>query len=325
MNLIIPDKFRGTLTAAQAAQAISEGLGGDCLCCPMADGGEGSAEALPDLCVIESAKLIGHKSPLCGQSILQRSSYTLGLEIAEALSRHDGTVYIAVGGTVTADCGAGMLQALGAIFYDSCGRQISRQLCPDIIPEIHSMDISPLHGIAPRLHLLSDVKATLTGPGLSALDFLSQKGASDKEKSIISKALSHMKSIAGGKSEYDGAGGGIGYALAGILGCPSSLGADFILDHMNIDWSEVDLVATGEGCIDSQSLGGKTVGCILRKCKKMQKEAVAFGGRVAPEISDSRCVAVTPPSISAPDPATAYRLLVEAARNWAKKHENFSV
>ena len=77
MKLIIPDKFRGTLTAARAACAIAEGLGGECLCLPMADGGEGTAAAMPGKHVIESAAIIGHNSPLRALPLTQRSSYSL--------------------------------------------------------------------------------------------------------------------------------------------------------------------------------------------------------------------------------------------------------
>lgn len=322
MKLIIPDKFRGTLSAAEAARAISEGLGGDCLCLPMADGGEGTAAALPGFCVVESAAVIGHCSPISKQPILRRSSYNLGKAIRRALESDAEKVYVAVGGTATADCGAGMLQALGALFHDANGSRIFEALCPQTIRRIASVDLSPLQEIRGRLCLLSDVEASLCGLGLSALDFLRQKGASTKDAIIIKYALTHMQSLIGGESPYDGAGGGIGYALASAIGCEAYSGAEFVLDHLPVDWSRVELVATGEGSIDGQSLGGKVVGCILRKCEQMGIPAVAFGGRVAAEISDDRCVEVTPPTLGMPDHPTAYTLLTEAARQWAEKFSN---
>ncbi|MDE6097839.1 MAG: glycerate kinase [Muribaculaceae bacterium] len=319
MKLIIPDKFRGTLSAAEAASAISEGLGGKCLCLPMADGGEGTAAALPGLNVIESASVIGHGSPTHARHILHRSSYDLGSAIKKALETQTSDIYIAVGGTVTADGGTGMLQALGARFLDKHCHVIENPLCPQNINHIAYADFSSLESISARLYLLADVEASLTGPGLSALDFLRQKGAESSDIIIIRKALAHLQKICGGQSPYDGCGGGIGYALASLIGCRASLGAEFVLRHMPVDWSEINLVATGEGCIDHQSIGGKTVGCIIRECEKRKKTVVAFGGRVDSEITDSRCIEVSPKSPTLPNPEEAYAALREAAENWIKK------
>lgn len=325
MKLIIPDKFRGTLTAARAARAIAEGLGGDCLCLPMADGGEGTADAIPGKHVIESAAIIGHSSPLRALPITHRSSYSLGSAISTVLDTCDDTIYIALGGTATADGGAGLLQALGARFYSSDGSLMPPGATPDSICRIAHADLSDIDTalLRRRLLILSDVEAALTDGPLTALDFLPQKGATADDTKTIEQSLRHLHSLLGGTSPYDGAGGGTGYALAAVAGCRATLGAAYILDHLPVDWSRVRLVATGEGCIDKQSLGGKVVGSILRKCEKLQIPVIAFGGKIADGLLDSRCIQVTPDGQPLPSPDDAYRLLSEAARKWAKKVENF--
>ena len=326
MKLIIPDKFRGTLTASRAARAIAEGLGGDCLCLPMADGGEDTAAALHGKLVIESAAIIGHSGPMRSLPVIHRSSYSLGNDIRSALATHDGTIYVAIGGTATADGGAGLLQALGARFYSSDGSLMQAGVTPETISHIAHADLSDIDTamLHRRLLILSDVEAALTDGPLTALDFLPQKGATADDTKIIERSLRHLHSLLGGTSPYDGAGGGIGYALAAVTGCRATLGAGYILDHLPVDWSNVRLVATGEGCIDKQSLGGKVVGSILRKCEKLQIPAIAFGGKIADGILDSRFIQVTPDGQPLPLPDHAYRLLREAARKWAKKVENFS-
>ncbi len=326
MKLIIPDKFRGTLTAARAACAIAEGLGGECLCLPMADGGEGTAAAMPGKHVIESAAIIGHNSPLRALPLTQRSSYSLGSAIRNALDTRNDTIYVALGGTVTADGGAGLLQALGARFYSSDGSLMPQGATPDSISRIAHADLSDINTtlLRRRLLILSDVEAALTDGPLTALDFLPQKGATADDTKTIRHSLQHLHSLLGGTSPYDGAGGGTGYALAAVAGCRATLGAGYILDHLPVNWSRVRLVATGEGCIDKQSLGGKVVGSILRKCEKLQIPAIAFGGKIADGILDSRFIQVTPDGQPLPLPDHAYRLLREAARKWAKKVENFS-
>lgn len=323
MKLIIPDKYRGTLTAAEAARAIAEGLGGECLCLPMADGGEGTAASLPGCSVIESSSVIGHGSGQAKLPLLHRSSYPLGTAIAHALSRDDSKICVAVGGTATADGGAGLLQALGVRFYDSAHKIIEQPLTPHIIADIAGADLSSadLHTLRQRLVILSDVEAGLTSGPLTALDFLQQKGADVADFPVITHSLQHLHELFGGSSPFDGAGGGIGYALAAVLGCRAALGAEYILGHLPVDWSKVELVATGEGSIDRQSLAGKVVGTVLEYCRQRNIPAVAFGGRISSDVTDERCIEVTPKDLPLPTPEAAYRLTVAAARSWAEKNQ----
>ena len=319
--LVISDKFRGTLTAAQASRAIADGLRrvwDDCceyLVLPMADGGEGTAALLPDQPVVESAQWIGHScGDIVSEPVMQRSSAALGYAVNRMISGR-GRAVVAIGGTVTADGGAGMLSALGARFYDRRHRLLTG-LSPATLPLVCDIDLRPVQHLSRRIIALADVEASLTGPGLSALDFLAQKGASPDDASRIRLALNHLQQLAGGHSPYDGAGGGVGYALCSVLGCKGCLGAGYMLSELKVDWSRVALVVTGEGSIDSQSLGGKSVGTIIRHCDSRGIPVVAFGGRVSPEITDSRCVAVSPQG-AVPEPAEAARLLREAAAAFA--------
>lgn len=325
--LIIADKFRGTLSSLQASEAIAAGLRQvwgdrfDYRVRSMADGGEDTAAALPGLCVVESARHIGHgNAALTRLGIMERSSAPLGRAILQALQSQQ-PVAVAIGGTVTADGGAGMLAALGARFYDSCGREVSR-LCPATLPLIARTDLTATlaltQDLMPVPMVLSDVRATLTGPGLSALDFLSQKGATADDVGRISLALKHLQQVLGGSSPYDGAGGGVGYALCSVLGWLGCTGAGFILSQLDVDPGRLAMVVTGEGSIDHQSLGGKVVGTILDHFARLGTPVVAFGGRVAPELAaDPRLIAVTPPG-PLPSPTRAARLLSQAAADFAR-------
>lgn len=322
--LIIPDKFRGTLSSRVAGEAIAAGfreVWGEryhYLIRPMADGGEGTADIIADMEIIETAKFIGHQNAcLLQRSILDRSSFLLGIALNQAMANNE-TVTVAIGGTVTADGGAGMLAALGARFLDH-RRRLIIDPCPATILDVASIDLQPIKHLRKRITALCDVSATLTGPGLSALDFLKQKGATSEEAAVICRSLRHLHNILGGASAYDGAGGGIGYALCSVLGCKGILGADFILDRFDVDWKRIALIATGEGSIDKQSISGKLVGRILQRCTVSSIPGVAFGGKVDAELESERYIPVTPPGYL-PGPDEARQLLRMAAAEFARKN-----
>lgn len=284
MILVAPDKFKGTFTADEICQLVTRrlrnaGYNGTICCRPVSDGGEGIASTImpdavkiskgayalsPSAQLIVSAELVG-LSEFEGKNIplMNRSSFALGNAV-----NPDVHNIIAVGGTAVSDGGAGFMQALGVKFYDASGCIITTPLTPASINNIHSADTSSLRTFS--LEGIIDVHASLTGPGLSALDFARQKALPDESLEQLPDALNHLQQILGGNSMWDGAGGGIGYALASVCGAPCRSGADAAVNSLSIDWSDVELVITGEGCVDVQTTkGGKLVDAIYKKASSL--------------------------------------------------------
>ena len=101
---------------------------------------------------------------------------------------------------------------------------------------------------------------------LTALDFARQKALPGENLTQLRDALMHFQKVVGGRSEWDGAGGGLGYAIASVCGAPCRSGAEVAIELIDINWKEVQLIISGEGCVDAQtSCGGKLVDTLYRK------------------------------------------------------------
>ena len=259
---------------------------------PLSDGGEGIASVImpeaveiakgiysdparrySDLAV--SSEIIGFEA-FAGKNIplMERSSFALG----EAVRAYR-EISIAVGGTATSDCGAGFLQALGARFFDRQGKLISKPLTPRTLPTVASADLDTLQ--AYRLSGIIDVTASLVAPPLSALDFARQKALEGECLDGLREALAHFQSVVGGSSKWDGAGGGLGYALASVCKAPCHGGAEAVIDSLDIDWSQINFVITGEGKVDRQTaLGGKLVDTLFRKATSLGIGTLVLYGAV---------------------------------------------
>ena len=292
MIIIAPDKFKGTLTAPQAAKAISYGLrdagvADRLLLYPMADGGDGTAAVLSEILkedarVVETHRCIGPQCFACDAA--ERSSYELGAEIKRALSCND-RVLVGIGGTACCDGGAGMLQALGLRAFRADGSEIAEHLTPDLLMHVAAVDISALPRGA-SITALSDVRASLTPTpdfALSALDFALQKGFTVDYLPQLAGALAHWHSVVapGLSSLVDGAGGGVGFALATVLGAEVRSGAAFVADAYDMPLAGARLVISGEGRIDAQSGAGKVVDEMARRAYAAGTEFLAIGGSVA--------------------------------------------
>ncbi len=292
MIIIAPDKFKGTMDARQAVEAIAYGLrdaGVDdrLLFCPMADGGDGTASVLagllPGSCtVVESHAHIG---PGCFGTLpaADRSSHAFGTALGRAL-RGGGEVLAGIGGTACCDGGAGMLQALGMKAFAADGGEITAPLTPRLLPAVASVDLSGLP-CAEGLTAISDVCASLVpeaGSDLSALDFTQQKGFAADELPMLERALRHWRGVAsrGLSSAIDGAGGGIGFALATVLGAKVCSGADYVLDLYRMPLKDARLVITGEGRIDAQTGGGKVVAAVAARAEAAGTPVLAIAGRI---------------------------------------------
>lgn len=229
--LVAPDKFRGTLTAPEAARAIATGWrrarpGDELLELPMADGGEGTLETLVDALggALRTAKVAGplgdpidaaygmaegpsgpvgivEMARASGLALLSRrdpmraSTRGTGELIGEAVGAGARTVLVCIGGSATTDGGAGMAQALGARLLDDAGTEIPPGGAGLFaLARIDLTSLDPLVRDA-RIVVASDVDSPLTGPSGSAHVFGPQKGASPEDVVLLDRALAHLAAV----------------------------------------------------------------------------------------------------------------------------------
>ena len=286
--LLCPASLKGVLSAAQAAAALSAGFrrtGWEAEELPVADGGEGTADALfralggewlvtepvsgplgrpvavsylmlPDgTAVVESAAALGlNLVAEAERDPLRASSAGLGELLAAVIAWRPARVLVGVGGTATVDGGAGLRSVLPQ--------------WPDDLP----------------LRVACDVRNTLLD---AARVFAPQKGATAEMVEELERRLAADEGLAPYSALAGaGAGGGIGAALAS-LGGELVEGAELLLDAIGFDERarSADLVVTGEGTVDETTFTGKAPGAVLRRCERLGVSCVLFGGRV--EVPDT--------------------------------------
>ena len=319
--LIAPDKFKGTLTATEAAAAIARGVEramptASVVLLPFADGGEGTVDSavaagarrhsttvrgpLGDLvpadwaqfgetAVIEMAQSSGlHLVEPTPRSALDADTFGVGQLIREALHAGCRRIVVGVGGSATTDGGVGALRALGARFLDSDGHEVrggGRTLA-----QIHSID---LDGLDQRLTdativLCSDVSNPLAGVGGAAAVFGPQKGADpatvaelDAGLHSFAAALTRRTGVDVLAEDWGGAGGGLAAGLRAVLDAQPANGVDILADVLDLTshLDDADLVIVGEGCIDAQSILGKTPVGIARHAQARGIRCIAIVGR----------------------------------------------
>ncbi len=258
------------------------------------------------------------------------SSYGTGQMILDALQRGAKKIIIGIGGSATCDGGIGMAAALGYRFLDQDGA--------DLLPIGKSMiDIAEI--AAPdvmrslEVVVLSDVDNLLYGKDGAAYVYGLQKGAREEEISQLDRGLFHLASVmkrdlkvAVDTLSGGGASGGLGAGLFGFLGAWIEPGAAWIAREMNLeDWVEnCDIVITGEGKIDRQTLHGKVVGNLAQLAKIYGKPVIAFCGTAELDIKLQQKMGLTyvqsiidRPMSLADATAQAYQLLRTAAFNVA--------
>lgn len=221
---------------------------------------------------------------------LVTTTYGTGEVILDALRRGARSVVLGLGGSATTDGGVGMLRALGYRFYDGSGEVLDGRTI-DILERVEHIDDSNVSSLlqGATLSAMVDVDNPLLGPRGSANIFARQKGASEADVERLELALAHYATIVKRSFERDvamesgsGAAGGVGYAFGAILGAELTPGIEYILDLVDIDSliSTADLVVTGEGRIDAQTLMGKAPSGVLRRATKHGVRCVAVGGIV---------------------------------------------
>ncbi|WP_310433096.1 glycerate kinase [Streptomyces sp. 3330] len=246
-----------------------------------------------DTAVVEMAEASGlQRLPAGVFAPLTASTYGSGELLRAALDAGVRTIVFGVGGSATTDGGAGMLSALGARFLDADGEPVAPG--GGGLAELARADLSELD---PRLAsvelvLASDVDNPLTGPKGAPAVYGPQKGASPDDVEALDAALAHyakvLESALGSKAaEYAaapgaGAAGGIGYGAL-LVGARFRPGIEVMLDVLGFATAlgRADLVITGEGSLDEQTLHGKAPAGVAAAARAAGKEVVAVCGRLA--------------------------------------------
>jgi glycerate 2-kinase len=324
--LVTPDKFKGTLTAEQAAEAIARGWqrgdpAAEVEAVPMADGGEGTLDALvaalggerftekvsgplSDSVRAEFAIVSGEAGPLGVVEMARASGLALiaptrrdpkrtttrgtGELILAACRRGSGRVLVCIGGSATNDGGAGMAQAVGVRLLDSRGRDIGAGGAA--LLDLATIDMRELDPSvrAASFVVATDVDNPLVGPQGASAVYGPQKGASPEDVVLLDKALGHLAAVIYRDLALDvrnvpgaGAAGGLGGGLMAFLGARLRPGVDVVMDAVRLHerMEKADLVVTGEGMFDEQSLHGKAPAGVLRAAQELRVPAVVLCGQ----------------------------------------------
>lgn len=321
--VIAPDSFKDSLSAQAVADAIASGLAevwphAELIKCPMADGGEGTIEALLAACngelmsasvsgplgapvnaqwgwLAESRTAIIEMAMASGLQLLtlaQRNACVTSTEgtgqlISAALDAGARRVILAIGGSATNDGGSGMLSALGARFLNAD----DQTLAPGglALADLARIDLS---GFDPRLsdvcvEIAADVDNPLCGPNGASSVFGPQKGASPEQVMALDAALGrfadHTAQVLGQDlrdSPGSGAAGGMGFAAKAYLKASFRAGVEVVADLTGLEQALIgaDLVITGEGRFDAQTLRGKTPLGVARVAQRRQVPVIVLAG-----------------------------------------------
>lgn len=324
--VVIPDKFKGTLSSQEAGEAISRGIIevmplSSVKCITVADGGDGTVDAYLasvggrrkylEVCgpnfkpvraayailnggraVIEMAQSSGMGVAEAGSSPVFTTSYGVGELIKDALDEGCEEIIVGIGGSATNDGGVGMAAALGARFLNAEGESISP--CGGGLSELERIDLSAYDGrvMSTRFLVACDVDNPLCGERGAAAVFGPQKGASPDDVLLLDRNLRHFAEVVKSCIGVDllelkgaGAAGGLGAGLRAFCGAELTSGTELLLDTVGFEneTRDADLIVTGEGSFDSQSLGGKLPLGISRRSGGTPVAIIA--GRV--ELSES--------------------------------------
>ena len=311
--VIAPDSFKGSLTATDAAAALERGARemlpdtATVLTFPMADGGEGSLDAVlaawlqPTLtmstvdalgrprdanygldlegqrAVIEAAQANGlpHVGDIAAAP-LRADSYGVGLIAASVIARGARDITLFLGGSASTDGGSGLLRALGARFLDADGNELAPG--GGALTELNTIDLSGLiaGAVETQWHIAVDVTNPLTGTLGAAHVFAPQKGATASDVAVLDAGLTRLAEVlaehplvadrsfsAAGIAALPGMGaaGGIAAPLVALFSAELVRGAQLVADTTGLSAviASADVIISGEGKLDAQSLDGKVV------------------------------------------------------------------
>ena len=304
------DSFKGSMTSMEAGNAVKKGIlaakpDAEVWLSPLADGGEGTVDALIEgleaekipvtvagplgekvscyygfleetkMAVMEMASaagitLVTKKDPL------RASTYGVGEMIADALKRGCKNFMIGIGGSATNDGGIGMLKALGFEFFDEDGNDVGEGAAALAKIEV----------------IRTENKNPLCGKQGATYIFGPQKGVTEEQKEQVDEAMRHYADVTKESLDCDfadcegaGAAGGLGYAFLSYLAGELIPGVELILQATGLEekMKNADVVVTGEGRLDAQTVMGKAPAGVAALAKKYNAKVIAFAGSVAPE------------------------------------------
>jgi glycerate kinase len=319
--LIVPDKFKGTLTARQAAEAIARGWrtgrpGDHLKLLPMSDGGDGFGEVLGDLAgatqqitktvdaahrpveaawwwaadtrtaIVESARVIGLAMlPRGKYHPFELDTFGLGAVLLDAANRGAARCLIGIGGSATNDAGFGLARALGWQFFNTHEESITRWT------ELHHLAmVRPPQraSLFEELIVAVDVQNPLLGPEGCSRIYGPQKGLTEfefAERSLgqLAAVIERQMHVAHANTPGAGAAGGLGFGLACFGEGRFQPGFDIFAECADLEEQirSAQLTITGEGALDAQTLMGKGVGGIAALCRKLNVRCIGLAG-VAP-------------------------------------------
>lgn len=331
---------------------------------PVADGGEGTVQAMIEatggrrveleatgplgqpvaafygltggdvIAVIEMAAASGLELvPPASRNPLISTSFGTGELIRGALDAGARRFILGVGGSATNDGGAGMLQALGVRLLDGQGAELGQGGAA--LAQLARIDLARLD---PRIgdcvfEIACDVSNPLVGPQGASAIFGPQKGASPEMVQQLDANLRHFADIIGrdlGQQVADvpgaGAGGGIAAAMMAFLGGRLRPGSEIVTDAVGLDAAvrDADLVITGEGRIDSQSVQGKTPVGVARVAQRHGKPVIGVGGCLAPDAAEVHSHGIDAVFAAVSRPCTVKEALDGAAVNLRSAARNIA-
>ncbi|MEE9438045.1 MAG: glycerate kinase [Saprospiraceae bacterium] len=319
--LLVPDKFKGSLTAEEVCKALSIGILRynktiEIINHPMSDGGEGSIDILASSlklskvetevidskgreistyyyenkksAYIELSKASGLLLvPTDEQNPRYTSTFGTGQQILHAIKKGNTTINLFIGGSATNDAGIGIAAALGFKFYDE--KQLTLLPIGDSLVKIVDIDSKDVKIDFSKITIncFTDVTNVLFGPNGAAYGFGAQKGASAEDIEYLDIGLQEFANVVNDKFSVDisaisggGAAGGIGAGLFGLCNANIKSGWQMISESTNLEYHilQSDLIISGEGRLDNQSINGKVTGAILKLAKKHNKPVLLIVG-----------------------------------------------
>ena len=319
--LFVSDSFKGSLSSSETAALLTKaatGVFGSCTCMslPVADGGEGTVEAVTaathgklaqaaahdplmrritahygvtgSKAIIEMAAASG--LPLLTEKErdpLLTTTYGTGELIRDALHRGCREIAVAIGGSATNDGGMGCVRALGGRFLDKNGAELSG--CGKDLAAVEYIDLSGLEPLLQEasLTVLCDVRNPLCGDNGATRTFSAQKGATPAVTEVLEQGMCRYRDVIRKQFGTDcdamegaGAAGGLGAALCVFLGGKMRSGIETVLDLIGFDeaLAQAELVVTGEGKTDAQSACGKVMAGVGKRAKKKGVPVVGLSG-----------------------------------------------
>jgi glycerate kinase len=335
--LIAPDKFKGALNAQAVAQNIATGLldvlsDAQIEIVPMADGGEGTAEAICDardcswigckthdplgreidarygwieqekLAVMEMSEAAGmRRLSESERDPIRATTFGVGEMILDASKRGAKEIVIGLGGSATNDGGFGMARALGYRFFSDANELTGAVSDLQSLTKIEDpvvAGVSPANSkmqparLPRQLNIIAavDVKNPLLGENGATRVFGPQKGASKTDLDNLERTLTRLADVVATEFGFDyrdqagaGAAGGLGFGLLSFCGATIRPGFEVVAEAVGLErkMKDADLVITGEGSLDRQTLEGKTPAGVARLARRLHKPVFAIVGRAS--------------------------------------------